>query len=80
MKNLTVSKEAGLWYASIQVEEEVEDCIHPQISAVVGIDVGVKRFVTFSNGRVIEPISAYKKYEKKLAQVSLCGKGEKCFP
>ena len=30
----------------------------------------MKRFATFSNGRVIEPISAYRKYEAKLAKTS----------
>jgi len=69
MKNLTVVKEAGLWYASIQVEQEIEEKIHPRIECPVGIDVGVKRFATLSNGHVIEPIAAYRKYEDKLAKI-----------
>ena len=67
MKNLTVRKEAGLWYAAIQVEEEIGEPAHPRALSLVGIDVGVKRFATLSNGSVIEPISAYRKHERKLA-------------
>jgi putative transposase len=70
MKNLTVRKEAGLWYASIQVEQEIKEKIHEKIECMVGIDVGVKRFATLSNGHVIEPISVYRKYEDKLAKTS----------
>lgn len=67
MKNLTVRKEAGLWYASVQVEEDIGDSTHPNMTCMVGIDMGVKRFATLSNGAVLEPISIYRKYEAKLA-------------
>lgn len=76
MKNLTVMKEASLWYAAIQVEEEIEVKDHPNATSFVGIDLGITRFATMSNGKVIEPISPYRKYEKKLAdeQVRLARK------
>jgi putative transposase len=76
MKNLTVRKEAGLWYASVQVEEDIGDPIHPNMTCMVGIDMGVKRFATLSNGAVLEPISIYRKYEAKLADAGrrLAGK------
>jgi len=68
MKNLTIRKEAGRWYGSVQVEDEVEEKIHERIESIVGIDVGIKRFATLSNGKVIEPISTYRKHEAKLAK------------
>ncbi len=70
MKNLTVRKEAGLWYAAVQVEQEIEVTTHEKITCTVGIDVGVKRFATLSNGKVIEPISVYRRFEDKLAKAS----------
>ena len=54
VKNVTVSRTLDQWYVSIQVEMEVPDPFHPTTSAV-GIDVGVARFVTMSNGTSIEP-------------------------
>jgi putative transposase len=76
MKNLTVVKEAGLWYAAIQVEEEIAVQDHPNATSIVGIDLGIKKLATLSNGKIIEPISPYRKYEKKLAdeQVRLARK------
>ena len=67
MKNLTIVKEAGLWYASIQVEIEKNIVVHPKIDVPVGIDMGIKQFATLSNGHVIEPISVYRAYQNKLA-------------
>ena len=70
MKNLTLRKEAGLWYAAVQVEQEIEVKTHKKLNSTVGIDVGVKRFATLSNGKVIEPISVYRRFEDKLAKSS----------
>jgi putative transposase len=71
MKNLTLKKEAGNWYASIQVESEIEIKEHKNPMSMVGIDLGVKQFATLSNGAVVEPLSAYRKYEKKLAKAQV---------
>src|SRR5215469_10957681 len=47
----TVSEQAGHWYVSLQVEEER---VVPENSGpVVGIDLGVKRLATLSDGEVI---------------------------
>jgi len=67
MKNLTIVKEAGCWYASIQVEQETKPPLHPYPTSTVGIDLGIKQFATLSHGHVIEPISIYRAYEKKLS-------------
>lgn len=66
-KNVTVSRRGKHWYFSIQVEKEILNPVHPAVS-VVGIDMGVKRFVTLSDGTYIEPLSSFKKLEKKLSR------------
>ena len=65
-KQVTVSFSAGKWYASIQTEREVPEPVHPSQRAV-GIDMGVARFATFSDGSSIVPLHSFRKYEKKLA-------------
>jgi putative transposase len=65
-KNVTVSRRGKHWYFSVQVEMEIPDPIHPSISTI-GIDMGVKRFATLSDGSFIEPLSSFRKLEKKLA-------------
>jgi putative transposase len=48
VKNVTVSLSAGRWFASIQTEREVERPL-PR-GGPVGIDLGVVRFATLSDG------------------------------
>ena len=66
-KNITVSCVAGKWYASIQTEREVEQPVHPA-SSIVGIDVGIVRFATLSDGTVFEPVNSFKKQQARLAR------------
>ncbi|PWW46766.1 RNA-guided endonuclease InsQ/TnpB family protein [Melaminivora alkalimesophila] len=63
--NATVSLSSGKWFVSIQTEREVEPPI-PQASSAVGIDVGVARFATFSDGSYLEPLASFKKHEARL--------------
>lgn len=66
-KNITVSCVAGKWYASIQIEREVEQPAHPSTS-IVGLDAGVKLFATLSDGTMFEPVNAFRKNAAKLAK------------
>ena len=66
-KNITVSCVAGKWYASIQTELEVEQPVHLATS-IVGIDVGIARFATLSDGTVFEPVNSFKKQQARLAR------------
>ena len=66
-KNATVSKNGNHWYVSIQVEYEVDEPIHPARSSV-GVDVGIARFATLSDGTYYEPLNSFKKHEKRLAR------------
>lgn len=66
-RNITVSSSGGKWFVSIQTEQEMETPQHPSTS-IVGIDVGIVRFATLSNGTVLEPINSFKKQQKRLAR------------
>lgn len=65
-KQVTVSLSAGKWYVSIQTKRVVPEPVHPSQSSV-GIDMGIARFATFSNGSFIKPLHSFRKHEKKLA-------------
>ena len=64
VKNVTVSQSGGKWFVSIQTEREVEQPI-PQGGAV-GIDMGITRFVTLSDGAFYAPLHSFKRHEAAL--------------
>jgi putative transposase len=64
-KNITVSQSGGKWFASIQTEREVEQSI-PTATTAIGIDMGIVRFATMSDGSFIEPLGSFKKHEQRL--------------
>lgn len=64
VKNITVSQSCGKWFVSIQTEREVEQSI-PNGGAV-GIDMGITRFVTLSDGSFYAPINSFKRHETAL--------------
>ena len=66
-KNITVSQKCGKWYASIQTEREVEQPEHAATS-IIGVDVGIARFATLSNGQVFEAVNSFKKKQTRLAR------------
>lgn len=66
VKNVTVSQEAGRWYVAIQTEREVPESRHPSTS-MAGMDMGVARFATLSDGSTVEPLDSFRKLEKRLA-------------
>ena len=65
--SFTVSQSGGKWFVSILTKREVEQPVH-QATSIIGIDVGITRFATLSDGTHIEPINTFKKHEKKLAK------------
>ena len=64
VKNVTVSQSCGKWFVSIQTEREVDQSI-PQGGAV-GIDMGIARFATLSDGSHIEPLNSFRRHETAL--------------
>jgi len=67
IKNVTVSRAIGKWFVSIQVEMEVLEPVHPSKSEI-GIDLGVIRFATLSDGTFAAPINSFGKVRTKLAR------------
>lgn len=74
VKNITVSQSCGKWFVSIQTEREVEQPL-PQGGAV-GIDMGITRFATLSDGTCYAPLNSFKRHETALrrAQQSMSRK------
>ena len=75
-KQVTVARECGHWFVSIQVELEVAAPVHPATTAV-GVDLGVAKFAALSTGEVIAaPVARLLKLEGQLkrAQRSLSRK------
>ena len=66
-KNATISQRAGKWYVSIQTEREVEQPV-PQASSAIGIDMGIARFATFSDGDFLAPLNSFKRHQMRLAR------------
>ena len=64
LRNVTVSLKGGKWFVSIQTRREVEAEV-PQGSAV-GIDMGIKRFATLSDGTFYAPLNSFRRHETTL--------------
>ncbi|QCP54863.1 transposase [Trinickia violacea] len=64
VKNVTVSLSCGKWFISVQTEREVEKAV-PNGEAV-GIDMGVTRFATLSDGTFYAPLNSFKRQEAAL--------------
>lgn len=65
VKNVTVSLSNGRWQASIQTERLISEPVHPSES-IVGLDMGVARFVTLSDSSHIDPLNNFRKQEARL--------------
>ena len=66
-KNITVSSTGGKWLVSIQTEREIEQPL-PTLTTAIGIDVGIARFATMSDGNFIAPLNSFKKHQQRLAK------------
>lgn len=66
-KNITISQSGGKWYASIQTEREVPQPV-PTATTAIGIDVGIARFATMSDGSFLAPLNSFKKHQQRLAR------------
>jgi putative transposase len=65
LKNVTVSERGGKWFISVQTAREVAEPVHSSTS-LVGVDVGVTKFATLSDGTIYQPQNSYRKYERRL--------------
>ncbi len=65
VKNVTVSQSNGKWFVSVQTERDVKQPV-PEASGAVGIDMGITRFATLSDGSFIAPLNSFKRHETAL--------------
>jgi putative transposase len=68
VKNVTVSQSCGKWYVSIQTENEVTVPKHESTS-MIGIDAGIAKLATLSDGTVYSPVNSFKTSQHKLAKL-----------
>ena len=66
-KNITISRSAGKWCASIQTEREMAQPL-PVATTAIGIDVGIARFATLSDGSFIAPLNSFRAHQQRLAR------------
>ncbi|EKP0306320.1 transposase [Aeromonas veronii] len=64
VKNITVSQSSGKWFASIQTEREVDIPVHQ--GDAIGVDMGIARFATLSDGSFYVPLNSFKRHETAL--------------
>ncbi len=62
--NVTVSQSGGKWFASIQTRREV--AAEQPTGGIVGLDMGIARFVTLSDGSYLDPLNSFKKHQQRL--------------
>ncbi|WGG50044.1 RNA-guided endonuclease InsQ/TnpB family protein [Rugamonas sp. DEMB1] len=67
VRNVTVSQLGGKWFAAIQTQREVEPPL-PRATTAIGIDVGIARFATMSDGSFVAPLNSFKKHQQNLAR------------
>ncbi|EHN6577954.1 transposase [Salmonella enterica subsp. enterica serovar Anecho] len=68
VKNVTVSQSCGKWYVSIQTEYEVADPVH-NAESMIGLDAGVTKLATLSDGTIYQPVNSFKASQRKLAML-----------
>jgi putative transposase len=66
VKNVTVSHSCGKWFVSIQTQREVAQPAAQ--GGVVGVDLGIRRFATLSDGTFLNPLNSFKRHEQALAR------------
>lgn len=64
----TVSEQAGRWYVSVQVEQDVASPVCVATSAI-GVDLGIKMLATLSDGMTFENPRALKHAQKTLRRL-----------
>src|SRR6202041_1791984 len=79
VKNVTVSLAGGRWMVSIQTEREVEAPVHRSATAV-GIDMGVVRLATLSEGTIYGPRNSFRQHQAGLRKSAAIHEPEKPEP
>ena len=69
IKNVTITKKADRWYLSIQVECELASQVSQTATKAIGIDLGIKQFLTTSDGEHQAPVNSFRRKEKRLKKL-----------
>lgn len=77
VKNMTVSSRNDKWFVSIQIEREVEQPVAQ--GDAVGIDMGVVRFATLSDGTFVPPLNIVKRFADDLRKAQQAMSRKKKF-
>ena len=67
VRNVTVSHSGGKWFIAIQTQRELEQPL-PTTTTAIGIDVGIARFATLSDGNYVAPLNSFKTHQQRLAR------------
>jgi putative transposase len=65
LRNVTVSRSGAKWFVSVQTAREAPSPL-PQATRAVGIDVGIARFTTFSDGTYLAAHDSFRQHEARL--------------
>ncbi|GHO48551.1 RNA-guided endonuclease InsQ/TnpB family protein [Ktedonospora formicarum] len=69
ISSATIHEQAGRWFVSICVHEEAK-APQPATGDVIGVDLGIKRLATLSDGRTFENLKALRKKITALKRTS----------
>lgn len=67
LRNVTVYHAGGKWFVSIQTARDVVTPAHTATTAV-GIDVGIARSATLSDGTFYPPLNSFRRHEERLCR------------
>jgi putative transposase len=62
-----VSQAGGKWFIAIQTQRELEQSL-PTATTAIGIDVGIARFATLSDGSYVAALNSFKTHQQRLAR------------
>jgi putative transposase len=65
VKNVTMNLSAGRWFIAVQTAREVVQPV-PRSASAVGVDLGIARFATLSDGTFYAPLNSFKRHESAL--------------
>jgi putative transposase len=69
IKNVTISKKTGHWYVSFGTERELAQNPRHSSKSAIGLDMGISKLLTTSNGETIKPKNSFKANQIKLAKL-----------
>ena len=65
LRNASVTHERGRWFVSLQVE--LPDVLpSADVAPTLGVDLGVALFAALSDGRMVEPLNALRRQQRRL--------------